>query len=121
MSSRAEACVCSKQGSFVAPSFFPMLQREMPWAPVRRGGIQRARKVWWVSAAGSPCSDRHRRDRDGGWHNGAGEQIVLRWRTVSGGKMKQRDTPTEQQQQQVSQTVRETPRHQHRTRHNYVE
>ena len=45
--------------------------RTMPWAPVRRGGIQRACKVWWVSAAGSPCSDRHRRNRDGGWHNGA--------------------------------------------------
>jgi len=29
MSSRAEACVASsKQGSFVAPSFLPMLQRE---------------------------------------------------------------------------------------------
>jgi hypothetical protein len=67
-----------KQGRSVAPSFLPSnvatsLRAMMPWAPVRRGGIQRACKVCWVSAAGSPCSDRHRRDRnrDGRWHNGA--------------------------------------------------
>lgn len=68
-----ESCRVSVQARRVRRAFLSsnVAARTMPWAPVRRGGIQRACKVWWVSAAGSPCSDRHRRNRDGGWHNGA--------------------------------------------------
>jgi len=94
-----------QQARQVRRAFLPSLQccnenELMPWAPVRRGGIQRACKVCWVSAAGSPCSDRHRRDRDSRWHNGAAaDRAAMAYRVWRQDEAARHLTPAQQQRQ----------------------